>query len=279
MGVFVTETGQTTPMPETSAPPIQEKKFEFRGELSATPLPEVLETINRYRVPGVLDCMREGWNRKIFIQGGEITFATSNNLEDSLGDFLLRAGRLTRDQYDQSVVLLKATRKRQGVVLVEMGVLTPKELFSAVVDQVRQVVWDTFNWESGDVSFSVGRFREDEIIKLHIPTRSAILGGVEAVRDPRPFTTRLGSSWTVYEPTWEVGDLTELDLDEARLRLLNLVDGKRTLLDLSKDGPFPQAMNARILYAFNCLRLIRRREERGIRIHYRTPGGQMTSGS
>ena len=31
-----------------------EKKFEYRGDLAVTPLPEILATIERYRVPGSL---------------------------------------------------------------------------------------------------------------------------------------------------------------------------------------------------------------------------------
>lgn len=267
-----TESGSVTAAPPT------ERKFEFRGDLAQMPLPEVLETINRYRVPGVLDCTRGGWNRKIYIQGGELTFATSNNLEDSLGDFLLRKGRITRFQYDESVVLLKATRKRQGVVLVEMGVLTAKDLFTAVVEQVKEIVWDTFNWETGEVTFSVGKFKEDEIIQLHIPTRSAILRGVAAMRDARRVVSRMGPSWSVWEPTWEPAEPVELGMTEPETRLLEAVDGKKSLLDLTKEGGLGQAENARLLYAFSCLRLIRRKEERaGIKVQYRTTGGQMTA--
>ncbi len=252
-----------------------EKKFEFRGDLAVQPLPEVLETINRYRVPGVLDCTRENWNRKLYIQNGEVIFATSSNLYDSLGDFLLRLGRITQAQYDESVVRLKAEKKRQGVVLVEMGVLSAKELFSTVVEQVRQILWDTFNWDSGEVGFSVGRFKEDEIIKLNIPTRNAILRGIEVVKDPKRLVSRLGASWAVYEPAFETADLTELTLEEGEIRLLRAVDGKKSLLELSREGPGSQAANAQLLYAFSCLRLIRRREEVPIKIQWKTTGGQM----
>jgi len=254
-----------------------EKRYEFRGDLATTPLPEVLETINRYRVPGVLDCTREGWDRKIFIQNGEIIFATSTNLYDSLGDFLLRKEVISRAQYDESVIRLKATKKRQGVVLVEMGVLSPKDLFAQVLEQVKEIVWDTFNWDSGEVTFSIGRFKDDEIIKLNIPTRNAILRGAQAVKDPKRLMTRLGASWAIYEPSFETVDLTDLALDENEMKLLAAVNGKRSLLDLTREGPFAQAVNGRNLYAFGCLKLIRKKEERAIKVQWKTTGDKMES--
>jgi hypothetical protein len=48
-------------------------------------------------------------------------------------------------------------------------------------------------------------------------------------------------------------------MDEEELKLLRLVDGKRTLYDVCTSGPFTPAENARLIYAFHVLRLVRRR--------------------
>jgi hypothetical protein len=48
-------------------------------------------------------------------------------------------------------------------------------------------------------------------------------------------------------------------LDEGELKLLRLVDGKRTLYEVCTSGPFSPAENARLVYALYVLRLIRRR--------------------
>ena len=37
-----------------------DRKFEYRGDLGVTPLPEILATIHRYRVPGVVIASRDG---------------------------------------------------------------------------------------------------------------------------------------------------------------------------------------------------------------------------
>jgi len=248
-------------------------RFEFRSNLAETPLPEVLETINRYRVPGVIECSREGWARKIFILDGEIIFATSNNLYDSLGDFLLRKKRIDRTQYDESVARLKATKRRQGQVLVDMGLLTPKTLFTSVVDQVQEIVWDSFEWFEGDVAFNVGRYKDDEVIKLNIPTRRAILRGILGMTDAKRIVTRLGGATAVWVADFAPEQIGDLELDERELAFLGSIDGKQALKEVAERGPGSPAHNTRLLYAFSCLRLIKRKE--AIRVHWRTTGGEM----
>ncbi|HEX6177936.1 MAG TPA: DUF4388 domain-containing protein, partial [Thermoanaerobaculia bacterium] len=102
-----------------SAPP----RPVYETDLAQTPLPELLVTIYRHKAPGTLDCHRGNELKEIFLDRGHIVFAASNQVRDSLGDRLLNEGRITREQYDESVRRLVATGKRQGTILTEMNVL------------------------------------------------------------------------------------------------------------------------------------------------------------
>ncbi len=55
--------------------------------------------------------------------------------------------------------------------------------------------------------------------------------------------------------------LTGFALEVGEEQLLNLVDGKRTLFELCEQGPFSAALNARVLYAFFCLGLVRKERD------------------
>ena len=55
--------------------PEMEKKFEYRGDLGVTPLPEILATIGRYRVPGMLEVSSGTRARCIYFDGGAVIFA------------------------------------------------------------------------------------------------------------------------------------------------------------------------------------------------------------
>lgn len=228
----------------------------FRGDLTQTPLPEVLLTIHRYRAPGVVECERDGVTKQIFIDDGNIIFALSSDLAESLGDFLLQSGKITQEQYDGSVQRLKLEpTRRQGAILVEMGALEPKELFVAVVEQVQSIVWSVFAWETGFVRFEPGRERNLEFIKLNIPTPQAVLEGIRRQPDAKPFLARIGTRTTILCRN-EDDELPKVELTEAEQKLLAEVDGKKSLMELIALPFQTGAENARVLYALFALRII-----------------------
>ena len=241
----------------------------FVSDLKQTPLPEVLATVHRYRVPGSIDCSWGGVQKTIYIDGGNIVFATSSELSDSLGDRLLRSGRITPAQYDESVQLLQSGTKRQGSILVEIGALEPKDLFLAVLEQVQAIVWSLFDWNEGTVSFEPGRDRQGEFIKLNIPTRMAVLEGVRAIRDVRSLLARVGTKLTVLQ-TLENADLHDLTLAENESKMLSEINGKQTLFELTNLGIDTPAGNGRTIYAFHALGLIEVRQAKQIKVQLRT---------
>jgi two-component system OmpR family response regulator len=242
---------------------------EFRSDLAQTPLPEVLATVHHYRVPGMIECSREKELKRIYIDSGNIIFATSNNVEDSLGNRLLKQERITREQYDESVKRLRQGEKRQGSILVEMRVIDPKELFIAVREQVQAIVWSVFSWESGAVRFQPGRDKHHEFIKLEIPIQRAILEGVQ-YGDAKFLLARVGSRSTLVEVNPDAQRSDFQTLNEEETALIDQVDGKRNLGDLTHVPPRTALENARLLYAFHAMRLIRPKAPKQIKVHIRS---------
>lgn len=256
-------------------------RFEFRGSLATTPLPEVLHTVYQYRVPGVVALTHEGIEKKIFLWNGEVIFATSGDRRDSLGDYLLRLGKLSEKDFDRSVEVLLSSGggKRHGDVLVEMGLLTAGELEAIVYAQVKEIVISGFNWEEGEVGFQVGTYRTDELIQLSIPARQMILEGIKAIRDAKRLVTLLGPSWTLFDPCPDRADLSDVGLDAREAAFLETVDGTKTLRELIALGPGDAQHNARLIYAFHTLRLVARRDaaaKSAIKIQWKTGGGAFT---
>jgi hypothetical protein len=255
-------------MSDTSAP-----RSQYRSDLATTRLPEVLLTVHKYRAPGVIECKRGDISKSVYLDLGNIIFASSNQTADSLGDRLLAAGTITREQYDESVNRLTAAEntKRQGTILVEMGVLQPKELFVNVRDQVQSIVWSVFDWDGGEVTFTPGRDKQTEFIKLSIPIREAVLQGIRRMSEAKALLARVGSKGTILERVAHSED-ADLRLEPEEAVFLEAVDGKRTLFDLVSAGPLPPAQNARLLYAFRLLGLVQPREVKPMKVQFRTTG-------
>ena len=231
---------------------------QYQTDLAQIPLPEILFTIHRHKAPGMLECKRpretDVETKKIFFDGGQVIFASSSSLADSLGDKLLREGKITQEQYDESVRRLKSSGKRQGTILAEMKLLEPKELFISVREQIQELVWSVFGWDKGTVAFSPGRDKHLEFVKLQIPIPQAVLQGVRRMPDARALVARLGTRATVLQRTDVTTDDMHPGADE--LHLLEAIDGRRPLSDLVNTPPLTPGENARILYAFFALGLV-----------------------
>lgn len=254
-----------------------DRKFEYRGDLGITPLAEILSTIHRYRVPGVVTASRDNRVRRIFLDEGLVVFATSNEREVSLGMYLVRHGLLK----PEAAVEAEERRAREGLrlgqVLLQMGFVTPEVLNQAVAGQIREILWGAFEWESGDALFEIGPKRQGELVRIDAPIPEVILEGVRRASDVRRLVARLGNATTVLERTRN--SLLELFTPEER-QYYEGIDGKTPLQRLASRGPGSVSENARILYAFFCLGLVRKMRGSGAgakKIQYKTEGGSLGS--
>jgi hypothetical protein len=267
-----------------------ENGFQYRGDLAQTALPEILYTIDRFQVPGIIEASREGVVKRVFIKEGNVVHATSASREDSLGTYLQTSGLLSAEAYAATMRERERSNKRYGVLLIESGLLSPEEIYRAIRQQIEGIVWSLFYWQEGKVAFSIGDFREADTVRIQLPMRQVIFQGIKRAPDAKALVARLGRKETLLEPCYRTEELIEVALDGSDVRLLALVDGKRTLYDICSQGPYSAAENGKVLYAFQVLRLIRaavaaqeiepvepgepRREEpsSAIRIRFKTEG-------
>jgi hypothetical protein len=270
-GILRAESGT---IPETSK---MTKPFEYRGDLSATPLAEVLATIHRYRVPGVVSLNREKRIRKLFLDEGLILYAVSNEREAGLASFLQRQGALDADSAREAEARQAREGLRMGQVLLQMGVVTPEKLNDAIAGQIREIVFGALDWDSGEVVFEVGARRTADIVRVDIPILEAVLEGIRRTSNVRRLVRRLGSAGTILEKT-SGPPLSFFDSSERSL--YDAVDGKATLRELCARPPRSESENARLLYAFFCLGLLRRARvtaSGGKKIQYKTGGGKLSN--
>lgn len=242
----------------------------YHSDLAQTPLPEILVTIHRYKAPGVVECRRGDVIKRVYLDKGQIIFASTNQISESLGDKLLNAGRLTREQYDASLVRVRETGKRHGLTMVEMGILTHEELFTAVHEQIEAILWTIFGWDAGAVTFVPGRDKHLEFVKVDIPVPRAVLNGVRMMPDARALVARLGTKTTLFART--ANAIEDLILTDDEQNLLHAVDGRRVLYELVNTPPLPPSENARILYGFFALQLIAEKSTRQIKVQIHAPG-------
>lgn len=243
--------------------PASGKSFEYRGDLAEKGLPEILYTIDRFQVAGVIEAEKDGVVKSVHIKDGRVIHAASSDLNDSLGTFLRRRGKLSEERYSETMRIRGETERRYGEVLVEAGILSPLEVYEAIRQHLEAIVWSLFSWQEGAVIFSIGDFAPpNNRVRIELPMPQVILQGIKRAPNARALVSRLGKRETVFEPYWDHEILIEAGLEKAEYDLLQLVDGQRSLLEVCADGPFSAAENAKLMYGFYVLGLIEDSEVR-----------------
>lgn len=237
------------------------KNFEYRGDLTQTTLPEMLFSIHRFQVPGIIEARRDSVIKRVFVKDGTVIHASSSDIQDSLGGYLRRAGRLSAEQFEATMRARESSEQRFGALLVEEGLLGPGEVYQAIREQVEAIVWSLFYWQEGEVSFQIGSFEEEGMVRILVPMRQVILAGIKRAPNAKALVGRLGRKETVFEPSYHIEDLIETALGQDEHSLLQLVDGKRSLYDVCTRGPLAPAENGKLMYAFTVLQLVRRAAE------------------
>ena len=235
-----------------------ERTVQYRGDLRLTALPEMLAIIYQARVAGVIEAVLGDVTKRVFLENGYVVHASSSDLADSLGGYLRRVGKLSEAEFHAAMTKRGASGRRLGELLIEQGTLSPAQTFQAIREHVAAIVWSLFAWEEGTVSFAIGAIDTRALVRIQIPLRQVVVQGVKRASNAKSLVTKMGGKETLFGPSYKLEDLIEVALDAEEYRLLAMVDGKRTLYELATKGPLAPPENARLLYAYSVLQLIRK---------------------
>ncbi|HUP42796.1 MAG TPA: DUF4388 domain-containing protein [Thermoanaerobaculia bacterium] len=251
--------------------------FEYRASLEETALPEMLLTVDRFQVPGVIEAEREGVVKQVYIREGNVVHASSTDRDDSLGSYLQRTGKITAEQYSATLAERAAANTRHGELLIELDLISPAGIYEAIRKQIESIVWSLFYWQEGEVRFRIGTFQTPGGIRIQLPMRQVILQGIKRAPNAKALVARLGKKETVFEASFTTEDLIQAALDPDEYRLLGLIDGRRTLYQVCTEGPMSPAENAKLVYAFHVLRLVRCQEPAAATLAHSRPAAGETA--
>ncbi len=216
----------------------------LRGQLTQLALPEILQHLRLTNATGVLSLVSGGARKALYLKGGRVVFASSNLPNDRLGEILIREGKITVEEYEASIKAI-TKGKRQGKVLVEMGALSPKDLWEGVQTQVREIVFSIFLWEDGQFHFEESTLPDKERITVDLDVTSLILEGVRRVDANGAVTGRYPEGALVPETVAAPPGL----LEPYESHVLELIDGERSVLEICQDSEIGDNETLKVLYA------------------------------
>lgn len=228
----------------------------LQGDLRAIEFPDVLTIASMIRKTGKLVIAQGEHQRVVYWTNGEVAFATSNSQEHSLGNFLVRNGKITAEQMRESLASL-TEGERHGKILVKLGYISPKDLWWGVKHQVLEIIYSMFPWHEGTFAFYETDEEIQERITLSISTSSIIMEGVRRLDESARIRERVTSLDMVFAKVPGADPkLVDEDLSDAEHALFDLIDGERSIRDLIALSDVPEFETTSFLYQMLTARLV-----------------------
>ena len=236
-------------------------EIPLKGSIREVPLSKILVYLNRNRKTGTLNIRTTAFVKKIYLDRGNAIFASSTYEDDRLGEMLIKARKITIEQYEESVKLLKTTNKRQGTILVELGYLTPKDLFWGVKYQVREIIFSLFPLDDAEYEFVEGQIPADEVITLKMSMGNLIYEGVQRVGNLIKMKNELPGMDSVLQLSTDPATLfQDVEFSPEDKAMLSAVDGKKTVKELIESSTLDSFEALRILYTLWSTGMIEEKE-------------------
>jgi Domain of unknown function (DUF4388) len=233
------------------------KTIPFEGVLNCWndehDLPDLILAVSRAGKTGRLLFSNAEADKTLYVKDGKIVFAESSSDDDGLGQYLLRIGKISLQDFTR-VSRLVEPGKRLGALLVAEGVLGPKELVPAVVGQVRSIILGLFRRTETWYGFKEEELSRKESITLDMPVAELLLDGVQYVDSWRRISKGVGDLESVYR----LGERSEeewsaLALDDDVLELLSTLKEPVSVAGICAESRMEDFNVCRYLWVFRAL--------------------------
>ncbi len=160
---------------------------DFFDDLAVSPMLGVLLRVLEARETGVLfaeraaDTEGEAGRKELYFVDGRLHHVASSNAHELLGEYLVRRGKLAREELDLALAVLPRYSGRMGDTLISLGLVGPVDIFRAIREQGRDRVADLFVWKLGKLSFYRGQTAPHVEFPLDLDLPGLMLAGIEAV--------------------------------------------------------------------------------------------------
>lgn len=196
-------------------------------------IPKIFVYLNRKRKTGTLVVKTPAFTKKVYLDKGDVIFASSTDEDDRLGETLIKMGKITLEQYNRSVELLKMTGKRQGEILVELGYLTPQDIIWGVKYQVKDIIYSLFQLKDAAYEFKEGEIPSREVITLKMSMGNLIYEGVKRINNINRIVKEMPDMNSVLKlSTDPVSLFQDIVLSSLDKKMLFMIDGRKTVKEL-----------------------------------------------
>src|SRR5207249_12229285 len=126
------------------------------GTLKDFGIADILQLIGHQTKTGRLVLKSGGEEVEVFFIDGSVVFAseTTRKSANLLGNLLLRAELVSKEQLDEALGAQQRTLKRLGDILIENQIVSQAQLAQMMRLQTTETLYKLFGWKNGSYEFS-----------------------------------------------------------------------------------------------------------------------------
>lgn len=223
--------------------------MQLAGQVKDVTVPEIFRLLKMGRKSGTLRVSNgKSWGEVLF-QNGEIYYASSSGNGPSLGERLVRAGKLT--PRDLSAVLAAQKRAERppllGTLLKEQGLVPEEALRQYLREQIEDSVFHLFSWPEADFEFFVGEEPAWEDVAVSLDPEGVVMEGCRRVDEWRVILEHIGSLEKVpHLVPLRLG--RQIKLQPHEWQVICFIDGRRDMNTIVADSGFDRFRTAKTIH-------------------------------
>jgi len=211
------------------------------GEVTVT---DLLSFCNMFRKNGSLLFHLKGGSKELFFSEGEIVFASSTFPHESLPEVLYDLGKINQATL-KKIKEVGSTAAPVGKILVEKEIITAKDLWLAIRQQVEAIIYSIFTFKEGDFCMRNKTIEKDKIVRLSLNTQNLIMEGLRRVDERALYLREIPS----VEAVPILGNQRGQTLDEDEQSLIEIIRDKQcNVKELIRRAGFGEFDGLRILH-------------------------------
>lgn len=173
--------------------------MSIQGTLATMSLTDLLQFLGSGRKSGTLKFDRGKITKQVYFQNGLIVGSQSNDPREYLGQVLLHYGKVNEEQLQTAREAQRTSGLKLGEVLVQLGMLTEKDVLDILKTRTLDAIYDLFVWNDGQFEFFDGEPLPQDLIKIEVEPTTVIMEGIYRIDELMRYKTLVPSDRAILE--------------------------------------------------------------------------------
>jgi hypothetical protein len=223
--------------------------MSLKGNFETFNLNSIFQLLSDDQKTGVLRVRNEDKEIRIYLKDGKIIYATGTRNKDRLGYFLISKDIITEEQLQEALNESKIKKIALGQILLERGILTSQNLKEIICQQIEHLIFNLFLWNHGEFEYNDATLNLTGLIVPKINLVSLLLEASRRIDEMSTLKEHIPDEMLTYRITDKVSDQDEITLNSAELKILDMVDGKRSIRQIIQKSGFDEYSAYKILHS------------------------------